>query len=125
MPSSSHCHSIDAIFYAVTMQAINCLISITRRLATELRHENRLYFTTSSTSSTTTPGGGSLDDANWETPSTWSTGLTKDHFNCQATLSDLQEIEDKLQELEEENRKSKSYVDSWKIRMTDTCVLLK
>lgn len=34
-------------------------------------------------------------------------------------------MEDKLQELEEENRKSKSYVDSWKKRMADTCVLLK
>ncbi|XP_058761185.1 protein GAMETE CELL DEFECTIVE 1, mitochondrial-like [Vicia villosa] len=109
------------------MQTINRFISVTRRLTTELRHENRLQ--PSRALSTTTPGGGSLDDANWETPSTWSTGLTKDHFNGEAnpqtSLSDLQEMEDKLQELEEENRKSKSYVDSWKKRMADTCVLLK
>ncbi|KAL5101697.1 hypothetical protein RYX36_006024 [Vicia faba] len=91
------------------MQAINRIISVTRRLSTELRFENRLR-----TFSTTTLGGGSLDDANRETPSTWSTGLTKDHFNGEAnpqtTFSDLKEMEDKLQELEEENQKSKSWV---------------
>ncbi|KAL5101814.1 hypothetical protein RYX36_006141 [Vicia faba] len=94
------------------MQATNYIISVTRRLTTELRFENRLR-----TFSTTTSGRGSLDNTNWETPFTWSTGLTKDHFddeaNPQTTLFDLQEMEDKLQELEEENQKSKS------------CVLLK
>lgn len=34
-------------------------------------------------------------------------------------------MEEKLQELEEENRKSKVYVDGWKQRMADTCVMLK
>lgn len=113
------------------MQTINRFISVTRRLTTELRYENRLHFTPSRTLSTTNSGEqvGSFEDTNWETPSTWSTGLTKDHFNGEAnpqtTLSDLQEMEEKLQELEEENRNSKSYVDSWKKRLADTCVLLK
>jgi hypothetical protein len=34
-------------------------------------------------------------------------------------------MEEKLQQLEQENRQSKSYVDSWKQRMTETCLLLK
>lgn len=34
-------------------------------------------------------------------------------------------MEDKLREMEEENRKSQIYVDSWKQRMAETCALLK
>lgn len=40
-------------------------------------------------------------------------------------LSDLQEMEDKVVELEAENKKSKAFVDGWKGRMAETCVLLK
>ncbi|CAJ2637673.1 unnamed protein product [Trifolium pratense] len=107
------------------MKSINRLISVTKRLTTELRHETLLPFRTFSTTISGSSSSSSSYDANWETPSTWSTGLTKDHFNGEETISDLQEMEDKLQELEQENRKSKSYVDSWKQRMGDTCVLLK
>ncbi|WJX23890.1 Translation initiation factor eIF-2B subunit gamma [Trifolium repens] len=112
------------------MQTINRLISVTKRLTTELRHETLIPFPLSRTFSTTISGSSSsssssYDNSNWETPSTWSTGLTKDHFNGEATLSDLQEMEEKLQQLEQENRQSKSYVDSWKQRMTETCLLLK
>jgi hypothetical protein len=108
------------------MQTINRLISVTKRLTTEFRHETLLPLRTfSTTNSGSSSSSSSYDDANWETPSTWSTGLTKDHFNGEATLSDLQEMEEKLQQLEQENRQSKSYVDSWKQRMAETCVLLK
>ena len=81
---------------------------------------------------------GGMDGMGWESVSSWSTGLTKDHFNGEvaghqagggtahsAVVSDLQEIEDKLRELEAENKKSKGFVDGWGERMREMCVLLK
>ncbi|XP_015902116.3 protein GAMETE CELL DEFECTIVE 1, mitochondrial isoform X1 [Ziziphus jujuba] len=83
------------------------------------------------------------DDLGWDSVSSWSTGLTKDHFDGEVAgrrasgggssgdtfqspvISDLQEIDDKVKELEAENRKSKAYVDGWGERMRETCVLLK
>ncbi|KAJ1393108.1 Ribosomal protein L20, mitochondrial [Sesbania bispinosa] len=114
------------------MQNIHRFLSVTRRLGAE----NRRHFLPSRIFSTAgSNDGGSFDDIGWNTPSSWSTGLTKDHFNGETggsftddsrrVLSDLQEIEDKLQELEAENRKSKAFVDGWRQRMAETTVFLK
>ncbi|XP_030462993.1 protein GAMETE CELL DEFECTIVE 1, mitochondrial [Syzygium oleosum] len=40
-------------------------------------------------------------------------------------ISDLQEVEDKLREMDEENRKGKAFVDGWGERMREISVLLK
>ncbi|GAV63093.1 Bot1p domain-containing protein [Cephalotus follicularis] len=83
------------------------------------------------------------DDPGWDTVSSWSTGLTKDHFDGEAIgrrtsstesgldaaqssyVSNLQEIDDELKVLEAEIRKSKAFVDGWVERMHETSVLLK
>ncbi|KAF5465793.1 hypothetical protein F2P56_015768 [Juglans regia] len=75
-------------------------------------------------------------DLGWDSVSSWSTGLTKEHFDGEAppsrgdsshssVISGLQEIDDKLRELDSENRKSKAFVDGWGERMQETSVLLK
>lgn len=75
---------------------------------------------------------GGIDGTEWESVSSWSTGLTQEHFNGQvdgrsqsSVLSDLQEVEDKVKELEAENRKSRAFVDGWDNRMHEVSVLLK
>ena len=88
-------------------------------------------------------GGTGSDDLGWDSVSSWSTGLTKDHFDGQtvgsrtgsansglsasesALMYDLQEMEDKLRELEAENKKSKAFVDSWDKKMREMRELLK
>ncbi|CAN0870681.1 Protein GAMETE CELL DEFECTIVE 1, mitochondrial [Linum grandiflorum] len=82
------------------------------------------------------------DDLGWDSVSSWSTGLTKDHFNGETVgkmassasssssslspvISELQEIEDKIKELDAENRKGKYFVDGWEQRLLETSVLLK
>ncbi|TXG72758.1 hypothetical protein EZV62_001337 [Acer yangbiense] len=89
-------------------------------------------------------GGTASNDLGWETSSLWSTGLTKEHFDGEAVghrtgssdsgrdtyyqsslVSNMQDIEDKIKELEAENRKSKAFVDGWGERMREMCVLLK
>lgn len=76
-------------------------------------------------------------DLGWDSAYSWSTGLTKDHFDGEAppasantsvvtsVVSEMQEIEDKLRELEAENRKNKAYVDGWGARFRETAMLLK
>ncbi|XP_028780820.1 uncharacterized protein LOC114737091 [Neltuma alba] len=71
-----------------------------------------------------------VDGMEWESMSSWSTGLTQQHFNGQvdgqaSVLSSLQDIEDKLKELEAENQKSRAFVDGWDERMREISVLLK
>ncbi|XP_030536593.2 protein GAMETE CELL DEFECTIVE 1, mitochondrial [Rhodamnia argentea] len=95
---------------------------------------------------------GSFDEGGWDSVSSWSTGMTKDYFDGEAVgrrtspspststtrgqdpnsnpyqsmmISDLQEIEDKLREMDEENRKSKAFVDGWGERLSEISVLLK
>ncbi|XP_059642192.1 protein GAMETE CELL DEFECTIVE 1, mitochondrial-like [Cornus florida] len=93
-------------------------------------------------------GTTSSDDLGWDVASSWSTGLTKEHFDGEVvghqvtssgpgpgpgdnTASQFassrwtSEEMDKLKELEEENRKSKEFVDGWQDRMQDMSVLLK
>ncbi|GLT91599.1 hypothetical protein SLE2022_094790 [Rubroshorea leprosula] len=83
------------------------------------------------------------DDIGWDTDSSWSTGLTEEHFDGQvvghqttsaagggdayqsSVISNLQEIDDKIEELEAENKRSKLYIDGWNQRMRETCILLK
>lgn len=88
------------------------------------------------------------DDQGWDQVSSWSTGMTKDHFDGEKVgrkpgaesttssadgknpyasmmISDLQEVQDKIKELEQENRKSKAYVDGWSERLREVSVLLK
>lgn len=85
-------------------------------------------------------GGGGGDE--WG--STWSTGLTKDHFDGSsppvgrrvpspsdpvsgklAAVRAMDEEEQMMRDLERDNRESKSYVDSWNDRMRETCALLR
>ncbi|XP_039811098.1 protein GAMETE CELL DEFECTIVE 1, mitochondrial [Panicum virgatum] len=85
-------------------------------------------------------GGGGGDD--WG--STWSTGLTKDHFDGSspsvgrpvpspstpvsrelAAVRAMDEEDKMIRDLERDNRESKAYVDSWGDRMRETCALLK
>ncbi|BBH01775.1 hypothetical protein Prudu_012148 [Prunus dulcis] len=79
------------------------------------------------------------DDLGWDSLSAWSTGLTKEHFDGEvagrpksgddtsqsSVISGLQEIEDRIKELEEENRKSKRFVDGWGERLKEVSALLK
>jgi hypothetical protein len=84
-------------------------------------------------------GGGGGDWA-----STWSTGLTKDHFdgssppvgrpvpppsdslsNKLAAVRAMDAEEELMRDLERDNLESKAYVDSWDDRMTETCALLR
>lgn len=84
------------------------------------------------------------DDLGWDSSSLWSTGMTKEHFDGEAVghrtassdsgedtyykaslVANMQEIEDKIKELEMENRKSKAFVDGWGDRMREICTLLK
>eukprot|EP00257_Ricinus_communis_P021959 XP_015581557.1 keratin, type I cytoskeletal 10 [Ricinus communis] len=91
-------------------------------------------------------GGNGSDDLGWDSASSWSTGMTKDHFDGQlvgqqtdsssivggrlnasetALVSSLQEIDDKIRELEAENKKGKAFVDGWGEKMRAMSVLLK
>ncbi|XP_015959823.1 protein GAMETE CELL DEFECTIVE 1, mitochondrial [Arachis duranensis] len=131
------------------MQTLHRLISAARRTASAsdllINHETRRI--RSLPSRTLTSGGNPFDedDLGWDSPSsttTWSTGITKDHFNGESTvppttsvpslsdeqsktLSDMQEIDDFDRELDSENRKSKIFLDGWKDRMMETAALLK
>lgn len=81
-------------------------------------------------------GSGDLD---WGGASSWSTGLTKDHFDGQAvgrqvdpTTSELvdqvrsmDEEDEILRALDKDNQKNKAFVDGWGERMKETCQLLK
>lgn len=98
------------------------------------------------------PQGGTFsnnasDDLGWDSLSAWSTGLTKEHFDGEvvgrrksgddtsqssvisgpqsSVISGLQEIEDRIKELEAENRKSKRFVDGWGERLKEVSALLK
>ncbi|XP_043710978.1 protein GAMETE CELL DEFECTIVE 1, mitochondrial [Telopea speciosissima] len=79
-------------------------------------------------------------DLGWDSVSSWSTGLTKEHFDGEAIgrqvspgkgdvvpLSPSMSSEDidEVAELEKENRKSREFVDGWGERMKEMNVLLK
>ncbi|KAI4324327.1 hypothetical protein L6164_023878 [Bauhinia variegata] len=78
-------------------------------------------------------GFGGMDDMGIEWGmSSWSTGLTKDHFNGEVKggpLSDLQEIDDKLRELdkelEEANKRTREILDGRGQRLHEMMVLMK
>lgn len=79
------------------------------------------------------------DNLGWDSTSSWSLGLTKEHFDGEvvgrrisgdetpqsAVISSLQEIEDRIKELEAENRKSKRFVAGWGQRLKEISVLMK
>lgn len=87
-------------------------------------------------------GGG---DIGWDSVSSWSTGLTKEHFDGESighqvsppghagsggadtpSLTPVSEMEDDMiTKLEAENQKSKTFVDGWGDRMQEMSVLLK
>ncbi|RDX99472.1 hypothetical protein CR513_17466, partial [Mucuna pruriens] len=109
------------------MQTLHRLVSTTRRVALELRHENRLHLAPSGILSFSTDSR----DEGWDGASSWSTGLTSDHFNGSpsqaspsAVLEELQETEDMVRELEAEDRRSKAFVDSWEKRLEETSLVL-
>ncbi|KAF8414334.1 hypothetical protein HHK36_002335 [Tetracentron sinense] len=80
-------------------------------------------------------------DLDWNSDSSWSTGLTKDHFDGQAVgrqvapgAADVLPLSpsmsspvpvDEVSELEKENRRSKAFVDGWGERMREMSVSLK
>ncbi|KAK9086083.1 hypothetical protein Sjap_026494 [Stephania japonica] len=80
----------------------------------------------------------------WDSVSSWSTGLTKDHFDGEvvgrqvvdggssggsgdAVVQISQEAEegDEMAEMMEEKRRSKAYVESWSERMKEVSALMK
>ncbi|KAK8548441.1 hypothetical protein V6N12_061355 [Hibiscus sabdariffa] len=81
---------------------------------------------------------GDSDDLGWGTASSWSSRLTKDHFDGtmgpqassgvaeqSAQASDLENVYDAVKQLNAENRKFKEYADGWDQRLLETSVLLK
>ncbi|XP_077252861.1 ribosomal protein L20 [Tasmannia lanceolata] len=81
-----------------------------------------------------------IPDLGWDSVSSWSTGLTKEHFDGEAVgrkvksngnddmavLSKPQEeFDDMAALLEKENRKSQAFVDGWNERMKEMSVLMK
>ncbi|KAL5223392.1 hypothetical protein ABZP36_028105 [Zizania latifolia] len=87
------------------------------------------------------PGDGTGGD---EWGSSWSTGITKDHFDGSAgavgrpastpsapvspelaAVRAMDEEEEILRAVEKDNRESKAFLDSWDDRMRETCELLK
>jgi len=116
------------------MQALHRFAFATRRVAASLSHDSLLPPTSSriiSFSTDSRDGGGGAFDAEWHTTTSWSTGIAGEHFNGEpspsksAVLSELQDTEDKVRELEAANRRGKAYVDSWGRRLTETSVLMK
>ncbi|KAK8571671.1 hypothetical protein V6N12_027749 [Hibiscus sabdariffa] len=78
------------------------------------------------------------DDLGWGTASSWSSRLTKDHFDGtmgpqassgaaeqSAQASDLENVYDAVKQLNAENKKFKEYTDGWDQRVLETSVLLK
>ncbi|WMV31733.1 hypothetical protein MTR67_025118 [Solanum verrucosum] len=92
-------------------------------------------------------GTGSTEDLGWDAGSnSWSTGLTKEHFDGEVVGRQMgsepnarsapssggfgsarwtDEEMDKVKELHAENRKGKAFVDGWDERMKDMSVLMK
>lgn len=82
--------------------------------------------------------GGSAADLGWDSVSSWSTGLTKDHFDGETVGRQIvpgdapspppppseTEIDDVV-EMERANRRSQAFVDGWGDRMRDVSVLMK
>ncbi|XP_020221926.1 uncharacterized protein LOC109804499 [Cajanus cajan] len=119
------------------MQTLQRFASATRHVGASLRHEILLRPAPAAafSFSTGSDGGGAFDAGGWDTASSWSTGIAGDHFNGtpsqpqsqspSAVLADLQETEDRVSELEAENRRGKAFVDSWTRRLSETSVMLK
>ncbi|EMS64221.1 hypothetical protein TRIUR3_32989 [Triticum urartu] len=87
----------------------------------------------------TSPGGEGVGDA-WG--SSWSTGLTKDHFDGPASavgrpspsapvskelaaVRTMDEEDEILRSVDRDNKEGRAYVDSWDKRFQETCELLK
>ncbi|CAI0377179.1 unnamed protein product [Linum tenue] len=64
-------------------------------------------------------GSTGSDDLGWDSVSSWSTGLTKDHFDGEMDL------DDKLNELDAENKKGRAFVNGWGERLREISGLLK
>jgi len=116
------------------MQTLHRFAIATRRVAASLSHDSLLPPASSrifSFSTDSRDGGGSAFDGEWDTTMSWSTGLAGDHFNGQpshstsAVLAELQDTDDRVHELEAENRRGKAFVNSWGSRLAETSVLMK
>lgn len=78
-----------------------------------------------------------VPDLGWDEASSWSTGLTEDHFDGKAvgrrreaweevaSAREEEAEEDILETVERDNRKGKEFVDGWGSRMKETVELLK
>lgn len=87
--------------------------------------------------------GSTSGDLGWDNASSWSTGMTKDHFDGEvaglqtnstgvagdedtsAVVSELEEDDDNVERLEAEIKKSEQFINTWDDRMDETCVLLR
>ncbi|KAH7674248.1 Ribosomal protein L20 mitochondrial protein [Dioscorea alata] len=124
-----------------------------RRLSLKTSSISRVPFVHSFSSASGSGDGGANDDAwggaaggasvhDWgEEVSSWSTGLTKDHFDGEAVgrqvspsssgqavsseLAALDEEDEILRMVEKDNKENKAFVDGWKDRMMETYKLLK
>lgn len=82
------------------------------------------------------------DGLGWDVGSSWSVGLTKEHFDGEVVGKQVEsdsrrtksgfesarmtdEEMDTLRQLEEETRKSKAFVSGWNARMKDIGVMMK
>ncbi|KAK9093615.1 hypothetical protein Syun_028526 [Stephania yunnanensis] len=98
----------------------------------------------SSSSSSSSASSVAAEGFGWESVSSWSTGLTKDHFDGEvvgrqvsesgggvtqilesAAAAQREEEEDEVAEMMEEKRRSKEYVESWSERMKEVSALMK
>ncbi|KAK9088164.1 hypothetical protein Scep_027246 [Stephania cephalantha] len=98
----------------------------------------------SSSSSSSSASSVAAEGFGWDSVSSWSTGLTKDHFDGEvvgrqvsesgggatqilesAAAAQREEEEDELAEMMEEKRRSKEYVESWSERMKEVSALMK
>ncbi|KAG6485633.1 protein GAMETE CELL DEFECTIVE 1, mitochondrial-like [Zingiber officinale] len=75
----------------------------------------------------------------WGEVSSWSTGLTKDHFDGQAVgrqvnpttsemvdqVKTMDEEDELMRALDKDNKQNKAFVDGWGDKMKETCHLLK
>ncbi|XP_062100674.1 protein GAMETE CELL DEFECTIVE 1, mitochondrial [Humulus lupulus] len=84
-------------------------------------------------------GDSTFGNLGWDSVSSWSTGITKDHFDGEVAghrssdgdkshstvIAEIQNVDDNLKEWEAENKRSKAVLDGWGNRMQETTVLLK
>ncbi|EXC33631.1 hypothetical protein L484_013828 [Morus notabilis] len=80
-------------------------------------------------------GGSPSDGLGWDSVSSWSIGLTKEHFDGEvaghraptysAKIAESQNVDNPVKNLKQEYRRSRKVVGGWDKRMRETAMLLK